>query len=349
VDKVFDRETRLALLREQAADYLDVAIRNIQREFPHMPHYVATGPGPYPSHRELHPAFFGCFDWHSCVEMYWVAIRLMRLFPDAVNDRNARDTISSLLTPEHIATEIAFFTNPNHASLERPYGWGWLLTLMHELEHWEGDPDAERWAATLRPLADVLAGKLIAWLPKLTYPQRIGMHANTAFGLLRSLGFAEARATEGDARLRDAIHSAAHRLFERDVDYPAHYEPSGADFLSAALAEAELMSRLLEGAAFSIWLEGFLPGLRDGQPASLFTPAIVPDESDGQLAHLAGLNLSRAASFVAIAASLPDDDRRIPHLLDAAERHGAASLPSVSGSDYMVEHWLAAYATLLLS
>jgi hypothetical protein len=346
---VFDRETRLALLRERAADYVDIALRNIQREFPHMPHYIATGPGPYPSHRELHPTFFGCFDWHSCVEMYWVAIRLMRLFPDAVNDRNARDTISSLLTPEHIATEVAFFTNPHHGSLERPYGWGWLLTLADELERWESDPDAEGWAATLRPLADELAGKLIAWLPRLTYPQRIGMHANTAFGLLRSLDFADSRADKGDGRLRDAIEEAARRFFAHDLDYPAHYEPSGADFLSAALAEAELMSRLLERDAFSTWLEGFLPGLGDGQPVSLFTPAIVLDESDGQLAHLAGLNLSRGASFVAIAACLPDDDSRIPRLLDAAERHGAASLPSVSGSDYMVEHWLAAYATLLLS
>lgn len=349
MDVAFDRETRLALLRKHGSDYVDVANRNIQREFPHMPYFVATGPGPYPGHRELHPAFFGCFDWHSCVEMYWVAIRLMRLFPDIVNDRAARDTISSLLTPEHIATEIAFFTNPNHGSLERPYGWGWLLTLMDELEHWEGDSDADRWAAILRPLADVLAGKLVAWLPKLTYPQRVGMHANTAFGLLRSLGFAESRADNGDTRLRDAIQEAAHRFFDQDTDYPAHYEPSGADFLSAALAEAELMSRLLPRDAFSTWLEGFLPGLGDERPPSLFMPATVSDESDGQIAHLAGLNLSRGASFVAITEHLPKDDSRIPHLLDAAERHGAASLPSVSGSDYMIEHWLAAYATLLLS
>lgn len=345
---VFDREARLGLLRGHAADYVNVAIRNIQREFPHMPCFVATGPGPYPAHRDLHPAFFGSFDWHSCVEMYWVAIRLMRLFPDVANDRNARETICTLLTPEHIATEISFFTNPNHGSLERPYGWGWLLTLTHELECWEGDPDAERWTVTLRPLADVLAGKLIAWLPKLPYPQRTGMHANTAFGLLRSLDFAESRADEGDARLRDAIHEAARRFFEQDIDYPAHYEPSGADFLSAALAEAELMSRLTDRNAFDTWLEGFLPRLGDSQPVSLFMPATVPDESDGQIAHLAGLNLSRGASLVAIAEYLPDDDHRVPVLLDAAERHGAASLPSVSGSDYMVEHWLAAYATLLL-
>ncbi len=345
----FDRGTRLASLREHAADYVDVAIRNIKREYPHMPYYIATSPGPYPGHRDFHPTFFGCFDWHSCVEMYWVAIRLMRLFPDAVDGHAARTTISSLLTPEHIQTEIAFFTNPSHRSLERPYGWGWLLTLMHELESWQGDPDAERWATALRPLADVLAAGFIGWLPKLTYPQRIGMHANTAFSLLRSLDFAELRASEGDGRLRHAIHGAAHRFFRHDVDYPAHYEPSGADFLSAALAQAELMSRLLDRETFAAWLTEFLSGLEHGKPDSLFTPAIVSDESDGQIAHLAGLNLSRAASFVAIAACLPESDPRVPRLLDAAERHTARSLPSVSGSDYMVEHWLAAYATLLLS
>ena len=345
----FDREARLALLREHAADYVDVAVRNIQREYPHMPYYVATGPGPYPSHREFHPAFFGCFDWHSCVEMYWVAIRLMRLFPDDVPDVEARHTISSLLTLGHIATEMAFFANPDHKSLERPYGWAWLLTLMHELEGWRADADAQRWADNLRPLADVLADKLVAWLPKLTYPQRVGMHANTAFGLLRSLDLADSRAENGDARLRDAIQEAASRLFAHDIDYPAHYEPSGADFLSPALAEAELMSRLLDAATFPLWLSKFLPGLSDGHPASLFTPAIVSDASDGQIAHLAGLNLSRAASFVAIAERLPEGDSRVSNLLDGAERHAAASLPSVSGSDYMVEHWLAAYATLLLS
>lgn len=345
----FDREARLALLQEHAVDYVDVAIRNIQREYPHMPYYISTGPGPYPSHREFHPAFFGCFDWHSCVEMYWVAIRLMRLFPDHVPHVDARNTISSLLTPEHITTETAFFTNPSHNTLERPYGWAWLLTLSHELECWRDDSDARQWAASLHPLADVLAGKLVAWLPKLTYPQRVGMHANTAFGLLRSLDFAGSRADEGDTRLRDAIHEAAYCFFEHDVDYPAHYEPSGADFLSPALVEAELMSRLLDGDAFSAWLTGFLPGLGEGRPVSLFTPVVVSDASDGQIAHLTGLNLSWATSLVAIAGRLPNGDSRIPRLLDTAERHTDVSLPLVSGSDYMVEHWLAAYATLLLS
>lgn len=174
------------------------------------------------------------------------------------------------------------------------------------------------------------------------------MHTNTAFGLSRSRSWAERRANEGDAALRDAILEAGIRLFANDTDYPAHYEPEGADFLSGALAEAELMSMLLPGTEFSRWLDRFLPGIADSQPGVLFNPVVVSDSSDGQLAHLEGLNLSRAAAFVAIAGVLPDDDPRIGPMLAAAERHADASLGQAAGSDYMVEHWLAAYAVLLL-
>ncbi|MBA2246775.1 MAG: DUF2891 domain-containing protein [Chloroflexia bacterium] len=312
-----------------------------------MPLFIATGPGPYPSHRELHPAFYGCFDWHSCVEMEWVVIRLLRLFPGDVPLDRARETLGGLLTPRNIATEIAFFNNPNHRSVERPYGWAWLLTLQHELEIWN-DEDGARWAAAVRPLADLLCANLIAWLPKLTYPQRMGMHGNTAFSLLRSLDLAERRAGEGEPDLLSAIRTAGFRFFAQDTEYPAQYEPSGADFLSAALSEAELMSRLLDPARFPAWLDAFLPGLAESQPASLFTPAIGGDETDGQIAHLTGLNLSRATSFVRLAEALPAGDVRTPALLDAASRHARVSLPAVTGGDYMVEHWLAAYASLLL-
>jgi len=347
-ESTFDHERRRDILRSVASDYMSVSLENITREFPTMPYFVATGPGPYPSHRELHPSFYGCFDWHSCVEMEWVVVRLLRLFPEDVPSANARETLGVLLTPAHIKTEIAFFTDPSHKTLERPYGWSWLLTLQHELEIWN-DEDGARWAAAVRPLANVLAGNLIAWLPKLTYPQRIGMHANTAFALLRSMDFAERRAAEGEPDLLSAIREAGLRFFEEDIDYPARYEPSGADFLSAALSEAELMSRLLDPERFPGWLDAFLPGIASADPRSLFTPAIVTDESDGQIAHLTGLNLSRAASFVRISEALPKGDARIPTLLEAARDHAEASLPAVTGSDYMVEHWLAAYATLLLT
>ncbi|MBA2277619.1 MAG: DUF2891 domain-containing protein [Chloroflexia bacterium] len=344
----FDRKERASLLHERAAGYVQTALGAITREYPTMPYYIATGPGPYPTHRELHPAFYGCFDWHSCVEMHWAIVRLLRRFPDAVPDDVARATLHNLLTEEHIATEIAFFENPRHGTLERPYGRGWLLTLAHELETWD-DPDARRWAGAVRPLAELLATNFTSWLPKLTYAQRVGVHQNTAFGLSRALDFASLRAGQGDDALLRAVHTAARGWFQDDRDYPAHYEPSGADFLSAALSEAELMARVLAPSEFPWWLEKFLPGLANERPRSLFQPATVSDVTDGQIAHLHGLNLSRAWAFTRLAESLPTDDARAAPLLAAAERHATASLSQVSGSDYTVEHWLAAYATLLLS
>jgi Protein of unknown function (DUF2891) len=344
----FDTRQRRSILRERAAEYVRVALVNVTREYPHMPYFVAGGPDDYRTHRQLHPAFYGCFDWHSCVEMEWAVVRLLRYFPAAVPDGEARTTFDALLTPAHLAREVEFFSNPRHRSLERPYGWGWLLTLQHELLTWN-DPSAARWAAAVEPLARLLSTRLVDWLPALTYPHRTGVHPNTAFSLSRCLDYATLRAADGDANLLAAIRAAAARWFASDVDYPAHYEPSGADFLSPALCEAELMSRILEPPTFSAWLDHFLPGLASGRPRALFTPAIVADAADGQGAHLHGLNLSRAWAFVLLAARLAPDDPRGATLLAAAERHADVSLPHVAGSDYMVEHWLAAYATLLLS
>lgn len=284
----------------------------------------------------------------QCVEMHWVVVRLLRLFPDGVPVAKACACLDELLTEANIAAEVAFFTDPNHCTLERPYGWGWFLTLAHELATWD-DPDGRRWAENLAPLADALTENIVAWLPVLTYPQRTGVHPNTAFGLSRSFDYATFQAERGDARLLTAIQDAARRWFVADTDYPAHYEPSGADFLSAGLSEAELISRILPPSDFSAWLTAFLPGLATSQPDSLFQPATVASSSDGQIAHLHGLNLSRAWAFVTLADRLSPDDPRIDPLLTAAERHAAAALPHVAGSDYMVEHWLAAYATLLLS
>jgi hypothetical protein len=313
-----------------------------------MPYFIATGPDSYQLHRTLHPAFYGSFDWHSCVEMHWAIVRLLRLFPEDVPNDTARATLEELLTAENLATEAGFFSDPNHRSLERPYGSAWLLTLHHELATWD-DPDAHRWATNLAPLVEVLVSNLVSWLSVMTYPQRTGVHPNTAFALSRCYDEAQLRTANGDAALFGAVRAAAKRWFVDDVDYPAHYEPSGADFLSPALTEAELMSRIVEPAALPIWLDQFLPGIAASQPSALFGPARVPGSLDGQMAHLHGLNLSRAWAFVALAERLPADDARVVPLLAAAERHADAALPHVIGSDYMVEHWLAAYATLLLS
>lgn len=343
----FDAAHRRTLLEHHANDWLQVGIDNLHREYPHRPNLFISEPGPYRTHRERHPVFFGSYDWHSCVEMYWTMVRIMKLLPGLPNEQAAREAIDMLLTPAGMEQELATFNDPAAGGMERPYGWGWYLTLVHELVTWN-DGDAQRWWERSIALADFFAATFVDWLPKLHYPQRTGMHGNTAFGLVRSWAWAERRAGEGDDTLRVAIREAGMRLFANDTGYPAHYEPSGADFLSGALAEAELISLLMPPDDFSAWLDQFLPGIVASEPGVLFNPVVVTDTSDGQLAHLAGLNLSRAAEFVAIAGVLPEDDRRVSPMLAAAERHTDASLGQATGSDYMVEHWLAAYAVLLL-
>ncbi len=231
---------------------------------------------------------------------------------------------------------------------ERPYGWAWALALVHEIASLD-DAQAHRWLTAIAPLADVLTNGFLAWLPKATYPIRYGMHANSAFGLSVALPFAARQAQAGRPELAAAIEARALGWFADDTDYPGEYEPSGHDFLSPALTEAELMSRLLAQPEFADWLAAFLPGITDGEPNPLFTPAVVSDASDGQIAHLHGLNASRAYCWRRIAESLPQGDTRIAPALAAARTHLDAALPHVIGDDYMVEHWLAAYAVLALT
>lgn len=339
---------RAALLRERAADYARVALDNIEREYPSYVVYVATGPGAPPNPRRLHPAFYGSFDWHSCVEMHWVLARLLRLLPDRVPADAIRAAFDVHLAAEAMAGEAAYFNEPAQHTVERPYGWGWLLMLAHELYGWD-DPDARRWERALEALASLLAGRLTAWLPRLTYPVRYGAHYNSAFGLSLALPYARARAADGDPALLETIVDAARRWFAADADYPAGWEPSGGDFLSPALVEAELMGQLLAPDEFAGWLGRFLPGIATGEPATLFTPAVVTDPTDGHSGHLHGLNLSRAWCWRRLAERLPAGDARVPVMEAAVERHAAAALPHVVGSDYTLEHWLACYAVLLLS
>ena len=342
-----DSESRRRALNELADPYLGVALANITREHPVFPWYIATGPGRYPTHREAHPVFYGSFDWHSCVEMHWVIVRVLRLVPDADLADRAAQQLDNLITLEGMAQERAFFLDPTLGNFERPYGWGWYLMLAAEAHRFTKGP-ATRWAELLRPLAETLETKLLSWLPKLTYPQRTGMHPNTAFALTLARPWALLRAGEGNSALLDEIEMSAFRFFVRDVDYPAHYEPSGADFLSAALTEAVLMRQVLESGEFLPWLESFLPGLPN-EPRAILPPADVSDPTDGQIAHLHGLNLSRAWGWVVLAGTLPESDPRRAAMTEAAERHAAASMPFVIGSDYAVEHWLAVYAMLLLT
>jgi hypothetical protein len=328
-------------LRASAAELAGTALRTVRAEYPNDLRVLYRGPGEAPARpRERHPAFYGSFDWHSAVEMHWVLLRLLRLFPDEIPADDVRAVLDEHLTPEAIAAETAYYAaNPG---AQRPYGWGWALTLHEEAASWDG---GQRWAAALRPLADHFLDALAVWLPAAPYPVRHGVHPNSAFGLVRSLRSARRRAAHGDERVLRAIEQAAERWFAADVDAPVRWEPSGADFLSPVLTEAVLLADLWPAERFARWLTAYLPGLGDGP---LFEPAVVSDSSDGQTAHLHGLNLSRAWALRRLAATLPDGDPRVPLLRDTARRHAEPEFAEVSGSDYMVEHWLAAYALLYL-
>jgi hypothetical protein len=340
----------LQRLRPELDGYARLALDNIDREFPSYLTVLLTGPGEFPAcPRDRTPVFYGSFDWHSCVEMHWVLVRLLKVAGDAVPAHEIRAALDRQLTPAGLRAEAEFMRA--QGGFERPYGWGWALALAHELATWPGDQDASRWAAVMKPLSEALTENFLGWLPKATYPVRTGVHGNSSFGLSLALPYAQAQALAGQSQppLAAAIEAAAHRWYRTDTDYPAAWEPSGHDFLSPALAEAELMARLLPAGEFAPWLAAFLPGLAAGEPASLFTPAVVSDSSDGQIAHLHGLNLSRAWCLRRLAETLPPGDPRVPVCTEASNRHAEASLPHVTSDDYMVTHWLAAYAVLLFS
>ena len=330
-----------APLAARAGELAATALRTVRTEYPYDLRVLYRGPQEAPRRpRDRHPAFYGSFDWHSAVEMHWVLLRLLRRFPDEVPADEITAVLDEHLTPEAIATERAYYVASPGA--QRPYGWGWALTLHEEAATWS---EASRWAEALAPLADHFLDAIADWLPRAPYPVRHGVHPNSAFGLIRALPSARRRAAAGDDAVLRAIEAAAARWFAADVDAPTRWEPSGADFLSPVLTEAVLMSDLLPADRFESWLSAFLPRLAEGPP---FEPAVVADSSDGQTAHLHGLNLSRAWALRRIARALPDRDPRRAVLLEDARRHAEPELAEVSGSDYMVEHWLAAYALLYL-
>jgi len=333
-------------LEQVASTYAETIIGSIQQEYPNQMQHMMTGPEDRPRPHEAHPAFYGCFDWHSSVEMHWALIRLLRLTPNSFDKTNAMAVLNAHLTETALLQEASYLRS--RPRFERPYGWGWALTLAHELILWQ-DEAAVQWRAAVRPLADVITELFLTWLPKATYPVRVGMHSNSAFGLARSVPWAKYLSSQGDPRLMNAITQAATQWYGEDRDYPADYEPSGSDFLSPALTEVDLMSLVLEQGEFLMWLDSFLPGLSSGNPRSLFQPAFVSDASDGQLAHLHGLNLYRAFVWKHLNAILPVDDYRKSHLEAGVKAHAQASMNAVTGSDYMVEHWLACYAMLYLS
>ena len=333
------------LTADLAERFAAIALGHVTREFPHKADHVFTGLQDIGPHRTHHPIFFGSFDWHSCVHGYWTLATLLRRFPDMPSAPAVRALFATSLTPSKVAVELDYLSRPMSTGFERPYGWGWLLKLATELHTWD-DPDARTWSANLKPLAEVIAGRYIAFFPKQTYPIRSGVHSNTAFGLALAHDYA---AAVGDKKLRAAVEERAKKYYGKDEDAPARWEPDGADFLSPSLCEADLMRRVLPAKEFREWLVKYLPGLAEEKPATLFTPATVTDRTDGHLVHLDGLNLSRAWCMKGIAAALPADDAMRKPLLAAATKHADAGLKQVASGDYAGEHWLASFAVLMLS
>jgi len=289
---------------------------------------------------ELHPVFFGSFDWHSCVHSYWMLACLLKRFPALESASEIRALFDRQLVPEKVAGECAYLAAATARGFERPYGWGWLLKLAAELALL---PET-RWSTALKPLADVFVQRFTDFLPLATYPVRVGTHFNTAFALRLAADYAE---QAKDDALMSLLRETALRWYGGDTHCPAWGEPSGDDFLSSTLIEAECMRRLLPEADFASWFTKFLPDLAQRQPAVLFEPARVSDRSDGKIAHLDGLNLSRAWCWSTLGGALHEGDPRQEPTRTAARLHLAAGLPHVAG-DYMGEHWLASFATLAL-
>ncbi|HWL80928.1 MAG TPA: DUF2891 domain-containing protein [Roseomonas sp.] len=329
---------RATLNEDMAGRFAGIALGHVTREYPNKLMHGLAGPEDARTPSALHPVFYGSFDWHSCVHAYWMLAHLLRRFPDMAPAGEVRDLFDRQLTPEKIAGECAYLAQPTARGFERPYGWAWLLKLAAELKDFPDMP----WSDHLAPLAEAFAQRFRDFLPKATYPVRVGTHFNTAFSLRLAADYAEA--TE-DATLRSLLRETAERWYGNDEDCPAWGEPSGDDFLSPALIEAECMRRLLPPEQFSYWFDRFLPRLATAQPMPLFRPAEVSDRSDGKIAHLDGLNLSRAWCWRALARALPAEDPRRVLMDRVADLHLAAGLPHVAG-DYMGEHWLASFAVL---
>ena len=332
-------------LEAAASRFARLALDCVHQEYPNKIAHVLGSDADVLPPRELAPVFFGCYDWHSSVHGHWLLARVARFYPDSDSAAAARAALDRSLTPARVAGEVAYLKGPGRISFERPYGLAWLLQLAAELRSWD-DPDARRWAAALAPLEWEAAVRIADWLPKLGYPIRAGEHSQTAFafGLIRDWAV-----LTGNEAMRMLIDAKSREFHLVDRDCPLNYEPSGQDFLSPCIAEADLMRRVLPPPAYAKWLDGFLPGIpRDPQVAWL-PPAVVTDRADPKLAHLDGLNLSRAWMLRGMAAGLPLDDARRAAILKAADEHAAAALPAVTGEHYEGGHWLGTFAVYLVT
>jgi hypothetical protein len=325
-----------------AERFAKLALACVHKEYPNKISHSMMSDADVAPPRRLTPAFYGCYDWHSSVHGHWLLVRLIRTFPGAPFVPDARAALRQSLTAEHITQEAAYLRAEGRSSFERPYGLAWFLQLVAELREWDA-PQAHVMVLNVQPLEQVVLRRLKDWLPKLSHPVRIGEHDQTAFALGLMLDYA--RATK-DTAFAQLVESKGRQFYLADKNCPLAYEPSGEDFLSPCLGEADLMRRVLPSSEFARWLGSFLPQV---SAPNWLQPVVSPDPSDPKLAHLDGLNLSRAWMLEGIAAGLPERDKRLPIIKATAEKHRLAGLAAVTGEHYEGGHWLGSFAVYLVT
>jgi hypothetical protein len=324
---------------EEANRLSQLPIHCIQNEYPNKLNQTIGSADDLKSPKDLHPAFYGCFDWHSAVHGHWSLVRLLRQYPELENAKDIKRMLLENLSQENVKAEVDYFFLKYNTTYERTYGWAWLLKLTEELHRWN-DPISKELESNLQPLTNLIVEKYIEFLPKLNYPIRVGEHPNTAFGLSFAFDYAK---TLGNEQLQSLIEQRARDFYETDASCPLSWEPSGFDFLSPCFEEAALMKRVLRKDGFKKWLSDFLPQLKD-KNFTLETGK-VSDRSDGKLVHLDGVNFSRAWSLNEIAKGLPE----YKHLKNIANQHINYSLPSIVGDSYEGGHWLGSFAIYALN
>lgn len=335
----------LELNNTTASHFATLALNCIQKPFPYKPGHVIQDSTDNALPKVMHPAFFGCFDWHSSVHGHWMLVRLLKLFPEMDKADEIRAALNDNLSKQNLDLEAIYFDKPGSQSFERTYGWAWLLKLVEELESSQ-DPESKKWRSNIMKLEEAIVNLYLDFLPRQEYPIRTGEHTNTAFGLTFAWDYAH---KVGNKDLLDLIESRSRDYFLDDENCPASWEPGGSDFLSPCLEEADLMRRILPISEYRDWLRNFLPGIEEAKPVNLFKPVNVSDRSDPKIVHLDGLNLSRAWCLYGIRHTLYDKEDNLTTIEQAARTHLQATLPHISSGDYAGEHWLGSFAVYALS
>ncbi|MEO0571524.1 MAG: DUF2891 domain-containing protein [Bacteroidota bacterium] len=330
---------KIELTLEQANILATLPLECVEKEYPNKLGHVLGSTEDLGEPKALHPAFYGCFDWHSAVHGHWSMVKLLKMYPQLREADRIKGILAANLSKENIEKEVAYFDGKHNKNYERTYGWGWLLKLVEEIHTWE-EPLARELEENLKPLSELIVQKLEAYLPKLQYPVRVGTHTNTAFGLAFAWDYGK---TVNNENLMEAIRDRASFFYKNDVGCPLTWEPSGADFLSPCFEEIDLMRRILSENDFITWMDQFLPKLKD--PNFKVDVALVGDREDGQLVHLDGLNFSRAWVLFGLANQYPE---AYGHLLPLAQEHVAYSFPNLMGDSYEGGHWLGSFAIYAL-